>query len=392
MAIGVVKNESTLALVVESTEGVYNATSSGADYVEPLADALEFNKTRELLERDLLGSTVEKEAARVGMSEIVGTIGVELKANATQGGAPQSMDILLRALLGGKRQITSEQTSDDTSHTSTVIYFADTSAFSVGDIVLIKEAGAYEVRPISAITTNTSITLAIALENGAPSNEVVVAKCTTYYHDTNNAPAFSAEHNLGTAAIKQKVAGLRSASMSIESWTVGQIPTASFSVQGTSLERVDEDASYTGTFTDALPPIALSACMWVGGQKISYTEFGASIENTISYIMDACAESGKIGSRITDQTTTVNVNPYLDDTSLANTWNKFNANDDVNFFIYAYNPSATAGEFSEVVAMWLPQAKIIESPIADNDGILSEALTLRAHRSSGNDSVFLGFI
>jgi len=389
MAIGIVKNESTLSLVAEASEGVYDATTSAAEYVEVLAEGAELNKQRELLERDLLRGTIEQEAARVGISDVTGTIPVEFKANATEGDAPQSLDVLLRSLLGGKRQVTSDQTST-TGHTSTVINFSSHD-FAVGDLVLVKESNAYEVRPVSAADA-TSITFPFALENGAPSDGVVCAQVTTYYSDTENSISFSAEHNLGSQAIQQQVAGLRSASMSLENWSVGQIPTASFSVQGLSLNRVDADATATPTFSDALPPVALSACMWVGGEKLSYTEMSANIENTISYIQDACDANGRIASRLTNQVTSVNVNPYMDNSDLSKTWNKFNNNEDVSFFTYAYNPTGTAGEFSEVVAIWIPQAKIVESPVADNDGIISENLSIRAHRSSGNDSIFLSFI
>lgn len=392
MAIGIIKNESTLFLKEESTEGTYVAPGAATDAVEVLADGVELNKSRELLERDLLSSTVETEAARVGIADVTGTIPCELKASTTEGDAPQSLDVLLKSLLGGKRQITSDQTSG-TTHTSTVINFADTSAFSVGDIVLVKESGAYEVRPISAITTNTSITFPFALDNGAPSDNVVVAQCTTYYHDTINSVTFSAEHNLGNQAIKQKASGLRAVTGNVENWSVGQIPQMTFSVQGLDLDREDANASYTPDFTaDGTPPVALEACAWVGGTKMSYTELNLNIENTVNYIQDACDADGRIGSRITQQVVTANINPYMQDNDTTLTWDKFNDNTDVSFFAYAYNPTSTTGEFEEVVAMWLPQGKIIESPVADIDGIIGESLVVRAHKSSGSDSVFLGFV
>lgn len=394
MAIGIVKNESTLGLVPEATEGTYNPVSAGdgSEYIQVLSEGVELNKSREELSRDLLTDTVEQESSRVGMSEVQGTIPVELAASAAaEGDAPQSLDVLLRSLLGGKRQITADQTSG-ASHTTTTINFSDTSAFSVNDCVLIKDTtNGYSIRPISAITTNTSITLAIALDN-APPDSTVVAQVTTYYHDTSNAITFSAEHNLGSQAIQQQVAGLRAASMSVENWSVGQIPTCNFSVQGLSLERVDADATETPAFSDALPPVALSACMWLGGTKLDYTEFSMNIENTISFIMSACDADGKISSRITNQAVTANINPYLDDTDLTNTWDKFNNNDDVSFFIYAYNPTSTAGQFENGVAIWMPQAKITEAPVADNDGIISENIAIKAHRSNGGDSIYMSFI
>lgn len=395
MAIGVVFNESTVALVPEVTEGTYVAPSAGdgSEYVEVLSDGLEFNKTREELTRNTLGGSVESEASRVGIAEAQGSLAVELRAAGTEGDAPQCLDVLLRSLLGGKRQITADQTSG-TTHTSTVINFADTSAFRVGDIVLIKEAGAYEVRPISAITTNTSITLAFALENGAPSDGVEVAQVTTYYSDTSSAITFSAEHNIGDQAIKQKVSGLRVASGAIENFSVGQLPQMSFSLQGLDIARVDENATESAVFTDALPPVALSACIWISGTKTSYTEMSLNIENSISYIQDACNSSGRIGSRITEQTTSLSFNPYMDDADLTKIWDKFNNNTDVSVFFAAYNPSTTAGEFSNIVAGFLPQAKIIAAPLADSDGIVTEAVEIKAHRSasSSGDSIFLSFI
>lgn len=391
MAIGVITNESTISLKTEVTEGTYIVPAAGTDYVEVLSEGLELNKTREELTRDTLSGSVESEASRVGIAEVTGSIPVEYKASATEGDAPQSMDVLLRSLLGGKRQITSDQTSG-TTHTSTVINFADTSAFAVGDIVLVKEAGAFECRPILSIQANVSITLAFALANGAPSDSVVIAQLTTYYSDTGNSITFSAEHNLGDQAIKQKARGLRAVSGSVENWTVGQLPTMNFSVQGLDIDRVDENALYAADFTaDGLPPVTLSACVWISGTSLSYTEMSLSIENTVNYIQDACDADGRIGSRITEQVTNFTFNPYLDDSNLTNTWDKFNANTDVSVFFYAYNPTVT-GEFGEIIAGWLPQGKIIESPVADNDGIVGESISIKAHRSLGNDSVFMSFI
>jgi hypothetical protein len=107
--------------------------------------------------------------------------------------------------------------------------------------------------------------------------------------------------------------------------------------------------------------------------------------------MSFCEANGKLGSRVTSQTTTFNANVYSDDTTLT-TWDNFNNNDDASIFFYAFNPSATAGEFSEAVAVWLPQGKVIEHPFADTDGIVSDALSIKCHRNLGSDSVFISFI
>lgn len=388
MAIGVITNESSVALREESTENQYLAPTSGGSYIEVLSEGTEANKTREELVRDTLSGTVEQEESRVGIATVSVSLPVEYRAAVSPGGAPQSSDRQLRSLLGGRRLQSPQFTT--TGNTSTVLEFGTTPNFSKGDCVLVKEAGAYEVRPISSVGA-TSITLAFALDNGAPSDGVEVEGCATYYHDTANSISLSMEHNIG-GEIQQQISGIRMASMSMENFSVGQIPTLNFSGEGAGLTRVDAAPSFTPDFTnDALPPVALEACLWIGGVKKSYTELSLNVENTISFINDACDPDGKIGSRITEQTVTLTCNPYMDDSTL-NEWQDFENNDDSSAFFYAFNPSSVAGEFSEVVACWLPQTKITEAPVGDQDGIATDNLSMKAYRSTGNDTIFMSFI
>jgi len=389
MAIGIVNNESAVALKVESTSGTYVAPTASTDYIEVLSEGTSLNKTREELSRNTLGSSTEQEASRVGIAEVTAELAVEFgaSAEATAGAAPQRLDLILRSGLGGKRTNTLETTT--TSNTSTVLNFTSHGILK-GDIVLVREAGAFELRPVASVTS-TTVTLAFALSNGAPSDEVEVEAFTTYYSDTSSSVSLSMEHSVGNTVL-QKAAGLRVQSMSLENWSAGQIPSFNASLGGLSLERADGEASYTPDFTaDALPPVALSACLYINGTMLSYSELGMSIENTLSFLIDACSASGKVNSRITDQVTTFSCKKYSDDTTLTE-WDNFNANDDVSVFFYAYNPSSTAGEFSECVAVWLPQGKITAAPFGDQDGIVTDDLEIKAHRSAGNDSVFIGFI
>ena len=83
--------------------------------------------------------------------------------------------------------------------------------------------------------------------------------------------------------------------------------------------------------------------------------------------------------------------PYMDDDNV-NRFNAFNNNDDISVFGYAYNPTATTGEFNQIVAFWIPQAKITTMPNGDEDGIMTNAISFKAYRKDGEDSIFLGFI
>lgn len=389
-AVGVVTNESSVAIVEETTEATYKAPSNGdgTEYIEVLSEGTEMNLTRELLERDTLSSTVETEAARVGLKSVDASIPVEYRASNTEGAAPQALDALLKSALGGKRTAATQDTS--TGSTATVLEFGVAPNFSAGDVVLVKESGAYELRPVASVGA-TSITLAFALTNGAPTDGVTVAAVTTYYHNTATSSSLSIEHNVGNE-IQQQGAGLRVETATIENWSVGQIPQMSFTLGGLSLDRVDAAATESPDFTnDALPPVALEACLYINGIELDYTELGMSIENTLNFLTSACNANGKISSRITGQTINFTANPYLDDTSTPY-WDAFNTNDDVSIFFFAYNPTATAGQFANAVSVWLPQAKITEIPIGDQDGIATENLAARAHRQNGNDSIFLSFI
>jgi hypothetical protein len=387
MAIGVVNNESSVALVEESTEGTYQAPSAATDYIEVLSEGTAVNKTREELTRNTLGSSTEQEASRVGIAEVVGEYPVEFGASDTAGAAPQRLDSMLKSTLGGKRTAALQSTT--TGNTATVLEFGGAPNFAKGDVVLVKEAGAFELRPVASVGA-TSITLAIAL-SGAPSDGVDVEAVTTYYSDTASSVSVSCEHNIGNE-VQQRAAGLRGQSMSLENWSAGQIPSANFSFGGLSLERADSAQSFTPDFTaDALPPVALEACLWIGGNMLSYSELSLSLENTLSFLVDACAASGKVSSRITDQVTTFTAKKYMDDTTL-NEWDAFNLNDDTSVFFYAYNPSSTAGEFSQCVAVYLPQGKITAVPAGDQDGIATDDVEIKAHRNVGNDSIFISFI
>lgn len=389
MAIGIVKGESSLFLKKELQEGQYEAPTSADDAVEVLEDGLEFSYTRDIIERNTLSSTIERVAPRLGIKQISGTVPTEFVAGKNEGDKPRS-GLMFESLLGAVRQITSEQISDDEEHTASRIYFSDTSAFSVGDIVLIKETGAYECRPIAAIEENEYIDLAFDLENGAPSNEVAVGKMSLYYHDSP-APTISATHYIG-GKIEEQIEGLRCVSASLENWSTAQVGTWNFGLEGLDLRRDVASPAFPPDFSqDALPPVLLNACIWLNGVKVPYNEFGLNIENTKGEITSACSESGKISSRFTDLNVSGSINPYMEDDNV-DRFNQFNLNENVSIFGYAYNPAANDGEFNQIVAFWLPQVKLTEIPTSEQDGIVTDQIAFQAFRGQGNDTVFIGFI
>lgn len=392
MAIGLVKGESSVFLKEETTEGTYVAPASANDAVEVLEDGLEFNYNRDEIQRNNLTSTIEAVASRVGLKQVAGSIPVEYKSAALAGAAPREA-VLYKSLLGGVKSSASSTTK--TGNTSTVLQIqdADISKYAVNDIVLVKEAGNFEMRPISAVSTTigaATITLKFPLDGGAPADNVVIEAFTKYYH-LKGAPTFSATHYIG-GEIEERVTGLRAVSANLESWETAQLASWNFAVEGLDLDRSVTAPSFTPDFaSDALPPVLIEACVWINGVEVNYNALSLNLENTKAEILSACSESGKIASRFTEFVASGEINPYMEDDDVAR-FDSFNNNDDVHIFGYAFNPTSTAGEGQNYVAFWFPQAKVTQIPAGDEDGIMTDNISFKAYRKLGNDSVFLAFV
>lgn len=392
MGIGLVKGESSVFVKEETTEGVLVVPTSGSDSIEVMEDGLEINSNRDEIERNILSSTIETEASRLGMKQVSGSIPVEYKAGDSEGEKPKE-HVLYKSLLGGFRQISSEITSL-TGHTASKIFVSGADALLVKkhDLILIKEAGKYEVRPVKAVDLTVgseSIELLFPLEYGIPSDGVKIAKATTYYH-ASPAPTCSITHYLG-GKIKEEIPGARMISASLENWSTAQVPNWNFSFEALDLDRTVSVPAFEPVQGVALPPVLIKACVWINGVHTQYNELALSLENTKAEILSACSETGKLGSRFTNFKASGSITPYMENDDV-DRFNSFNLNEDVSIFGYAYNPTNVAGEFNQIVAFYLPQAKITEMPTGDQDGILTDQIAFKAYRKEGNDTIFLGFI
>ncbi len=396
MGIGLVKGTSSLFVQEEVTEGTHVDPASAATALEVLESGLEMTSSREKIERNTLSATVETEAPRFGLKTVSGTVPCELKAAGTAGAAPP-FDLLLKSLLGGKRSRGTTITTKSSGNTSTVLQIedADIADLNVGDIVLVKKAGAFEVRPIISKTTGTgtaSVTLAFALEGGAPGASVVLEKFTTYFPD-DGWITLSTDYFAG-GEIRESASGMRALTASIENWTTGQVPTMQFGLEGIEFAQTVEAPAYTPDFSaDALPPVLLEACAYLGGVHIDYNEFKLSIENTKADIASACQASGKAGTRITNLKVSGNINPYKEDDDVTRFTN-FEAGTSTSLFVFAFNPKATpvAGEGRQYVCIWIPNLKISEIVDGDVDGVITDEIAFDAFKNSGNDTIFMGFI
>jgi len=390
-----VKNKSSIAIKKEVTEGTYNAPTASTDFLEVLSSGSEMALKRDVIERNVLSSTIENVATRLGMKNVSGNIPVEFKAGSVAGAEPRE-SVLYESLLGGKRSGTTT-TTKPTGNTSTVLAIqdADIAKFNIGDMVLIKKAGAYEVRPIVSKTTGAgvaTITLLFALDGGAPGASVVIEAFSTFFHDSNAYASFSASYYAG-GSVKETALGAKCVSGSVESWETGKIPTLKFAMAGLDMTQAVATPAYTPDFSsDAKAPTMFLAKAYINSAAVDYNKLGLTMTNEKTDILSAASSSGKIATKKTKFTVEGTIDPYKSDSDVARS-TAYNANQNVSIFTYAfYDDGSTAGQFANIIAIYIPQAKITELNEAEKNGVIVEEMKFKAFKSLGNDSVFIGFI
>ena len=394
-----VKNNTVWAVETESTEGVYAAPSSADSFVQTLVDGSEMNPAKELIERNVFNGSIGKSTPRSGIKSVTGSLPVEYRASSVEGAAPE-YDKLLLSAMGQKRSMSVALTSD-TGHTTTRIYIqdADIGDVNVGDIVMIKETGAFHVSPVLATddTLGAAWFSLIIPMAAAPADNVVVEKFTTYITADSGHPSLSVSKYI-ESAITEKASGCKVTSMSLESFETGQIASLNFAFDGMGFDRTIAVPPYTASYDDSLPPIILEACVWQDGVKIPVNSLSLSVENTLGFATSTCSSNGRFSSRVTERNITGSINPYKENDNI-DQFNLFKANQEFSLFAYAKIPTLDGnanptGEFSQVVAVYMPKCFISEISEADQDGLLQEELSFVASRGADGqtEELYMGFI
>lgn len=395
MGIAVKKN-TAVGVEIEVTEGVYVAPSSAAKFVQTLQDGFELNPAKELLERSIFTSSIGKTAPRVGQKQVSGSIPVEARAHSVEGTAPE-YDALMRSALGAKRTIATTTTTKASGNTSSVLALedADIAKFNVGDIILVKKAGAYHVSPIISKTSgagSATLTLLVPHPGGAMGASVVIAKSTTYIVADSGHPSLSVSKYLEGTLLEQAV-GCKVSSMSLENFTTGQIPSFNFGFEGLNFDRSVTPIPFTPAYDSALPPILLDGRMYMDGASLEVNELTVELENTLGFKSAFNAPNGRVSSRATERGITGSMNPYKADDNVVN-YTKYDANTPFSLFAYAKVPTAVAGEFNQIVAIYLPNCIITEMGEGDADGLLQETITFSANRGNTGDKpeIYIAFV
>lgn len=394
-----VKNNTVMAVETESTEGVYAPPASSDSFLQTLVDGSEMNPAKELIERNVFNGSIGKSTPRSGIKSVSGALPVEYRAAELAGAAPE-YDKLLLSAMGQKRSMASAMTTG-TGHTTSQINIADGDIgdINVGDMVMIKQANAYHVSPVSEVDDTlgaANITLLIPMAS-APSNGVQIEKFTTYVTADSGHPSLSVSKYIESAVLEQ-AAGCKVTSMSLESFETGQIASLNFAFEGMSWDRSVTAPPFAPNYDASLPPIILEACVWQDGVKIPVNSLSLSLENTLGYATSTCSPNGRISSRVTERSITGSINPYKEDDNVDN-FLKFKTNQEFSLFAMAKIPALDVngnptGQFSQVVCLYLPKCFISELTEADQDGLLQEELSFVASRGSDGQSeeLYMGFI
>lgn len=391
MAIGLVADEGSVFIEKEVTEGTYVPEASGAAAVEVLADGLEFTPTKELLERNNRTSTVERVPARVGQKSMAASVPVEFKAGSTEGGSPETSP-LWEALLGGKDVLT--QVTSLTGHTTSKIYLTSTAQYKIGHIVKINQseiAGDDHVSPIkNKATDGGGNYIELLIPYGVPfSTNVKVAAAVNFYHQSG-APTLSVTNYLG-GQIREKAIGMRAVSAEVANFSTGQLPTATFNLEGLDFDRAVGSPLFSPSYDSSLPPVVLCSKVYKDDTELVVNAVTLSIQNTLGFLTSTASCSGKISSRITDLAVNFTINPYMEDDDV-DLFDLFKNNTGFSLFGSSNNKTDTMGEKKEVVAFYMPNCRIPEITTGIEDGILTDAINGQAYKTLGNDTIFVAFI
>lgn len=385
-----VKDNTSYAVEIESTEGTYVEPQSSSSFVQTLKDGAELIPSQETLQREIFTGSIGKTQSRLGTRSVSGALPVELRASSTEGGSPEA-DALYTSALGGKKTRTSVTTKTGNTSSQLEIEDADISGFSRYDIILVKESGQFEMTWVTSVDTTTGaahVQLGQTL-SFTPSDNVDIAAVTQYSTANSGHPSLSVSKYVESA--KREIgAGCRVTSMSVDNFTTGQIPSVNFGFEGLSFDRTLTAPPFTASYDSSLPPIALRACLYQDGTQVPVNSVTLSLENTLGFVTSTCSENGRTSSRVTERAITGTFNPYKQDDSLTQ-FENFKCNTPYTLFVYAFNPLLDAncnftGEFEQASAILLTNCITTELGESDQDGLLVNDVTFEATRGpEGSD-------
>ena len=380
MADGINLEESIVGLEPESTEGTYVAPSAATSYLQVLP-GFSMTPSKNFVTRAILSNGRAQATPRGGVSSVSASLECELKASGTEGAQTDYHQLILGAL-GSERSIASQNTTKSSGNTATELQIedADIGDYSVADMIVVLENGAYDHNVITAVDTTgaaANITISPGKSAGVYSDSVVISKAQTYYGSDTQPSAISLSYYWANE-IRQTAVGLRVNSMAVNGFTTGGVASLAFGLEGLSFNEVDGAAPHTPTYDSSLPPIVLSANVYQDGTATCINNFSVNVANEVGFLECTKSTTGRSAGRLTKRTVTGSFNPFKDDTSVAN-YTSFNTEASFSLFVSLYIPDATNGiSLGDVVGIYLPNCIITEKNVADINGVLTDEMNFQA--------------
>ena len=259
----------------------------------------------------------------------------------------------------------------------------DATGLAKNDIIKIGK----HISPVVSVVGDT-VTILIPCPSAPAAGVSVKRSLAQYKLDKTQNKTCSATRIFEGDNVEERALALRTASLAIENFAVGQIPTLAVNMTGINYTDLLNPSSFVPDYTGAEPSYVHNACMFKNANEIDVSEIGLSLEQTISQIKTTCAENGSIGSRPTGKyNISVTFNPYKDQGDLG-----FTLNDEAYSLFWSFaNPGATDEDSINDIAFFLPRCKSTVVSLADVDGLHTDAVTAQSVPESEADSIVIAF-
>lgn len=389
MSIGVNKKESVVCFKNEVTPGVPVNPSGTGDYMAVKGD---FTSTyeREVLNSELISAQIGMRKGQVGMITTGADLANEFKHSGTEGVEPEYND-LLESLMGGPKNIETTELDLVAGSTTSVVNVdsGEGASLAVGQALLFKEnlgSQGYQIRPIKSIATD-AITVEPVLP-AAPVATTNLGKCVTYN--------VGSAHKHGTLnlywgnTLKEQIAGCLVESMSLEVAT-GQIISASYTLAGLNRSFVDGTAPHTPVYDASTGLVGLDVECYLGADLLCAPTVTLNVNNELADLTCVKEETGKVSSRVKSRELEITVNPYTDDTTTT-FQTLFDAQTDFSFVLIAGKKDSSGWLPGTCFCLYAPRCYIQNAPLADEDDIITNELTIKPHIGTGLPEFFVNFL
>lgn len=376
----ITKEFTKFALKEESAEGTYIAPTN-SDFIQTTEDGSTIEKTRETLGRNLMTGDRITKKMRLSNKNVTVSFSSEVTASATAGAKPGYSEAL--EAFGFKEKGSAASTLTDTGSTTTVIALVSATGIAAGDIVKI---GAH-VSPVVSVSGD-DITILIPMSSSPAAGVTVKRSASQYKLDKTQNKTLSATRIFEGDQVEERATGLRTQSIALENFSVGQIPTFAFSLMGINYADLLNPTTFVPSYTDAEPGYVHNACVFKNATEVEVSEVGISMEQTVTPIKTTCAENGSIGSRGTGKyNITASLNPYKNQNDVG-----FTLDDKPYSLFFSFsNPSEVEGETINTIAFFLPKCKSTAVSLGDVDGLHTDAVTAQSVPESEADSIVIAF-